>query len=305
MKRGFTLIELLTVIAIMAMMSTIATGAYRTVLRGMEDRGVLSTAAMIVSAAQHRARADRQPTAVLFYNVLLQEPSTVKGKERELRVRGEAVAIRVVGRISRVWSNYLADEFNDLDQDYEEIDASLAGMMISSGKSANDGSVMTFRLYHLTGIGDFKGKNLNYSDVLMNAVVDSKVFQTEQFFFEPPPPDLVLDAASGTDIPAACFAVARKNGVNWQVGDAYAMSFKETVLPEGVVFGDSQSLIPKQASSPVTPVAVMTFDPTAKSEKLRSDQGDSQISISAIRAAVGASVELRKVGTVSDTVKNL
>ena len=57
-KRGFTLIELLVVVGIMGLLGTASIGAYRSVVRGMEERGAVENASQFVHAAFQRARLE-------------------------------------------------------------------------------------------------------------------------------------------------------------------------------------------------------------------------------------------------------
>lgn len=300
MKQAFTLLELLTVIAITAMMATISMGAYRGVVRGMEDRGVIATATLVVSAAQNRARADHALTAVFFYNVISQEGDDSPKTKSDYMAHGEAVAVRGIGRVTRVFGNYLADECNDLEQEYAVLDSKDPVVKNpktkASGRNAT-GAAQMMRLFKLTSEQDAQGgRKLPCSKVLMNAIVGDDLFPTEDFYFEPP---VDLEGNPVRSIPGVCFKMADQNGVSWKTGDVYAMSFKETVLPNGYVFG-SKSDLPSSLDDPVKFVKSIVFDPDATGAAL-----DGSVEVHSIRAVEGKRVELRKVGTSSTTTGNL
>jgi len=301
-KKAFTLLELLTVIAIMAMMSTLSLGAYRGIVRGMEDRGVIATATLIVSAAQNRARSDHAITAVHFYNVLTQEGDDTPGKQVDYMVHGEAVAVRGVGRFTRVLGNYLADECNDLEQEFEVKDSTDPTVRNPDAKTSGryaTGFAQKMRLFKLTTLDDAKGggKKLPCSKVLMAAVVGPDLDPVEDFHFEQPTqPD---GKTPIRQIPNVCFKVVDDNGIQWRAGDVYAFPFKETVMPNGYVFGTKNDL-PTSAKDPVRFVKSIVFDPDDTQTKL-----EDSVLVHAIRAVSGSNAELRKVGESALTTRNL
>ena len=119
-NRAFTLIELLVVMAIMGLLGTISVGGYRAMQRGMEQRGVLLNVRQFVLAAQERARIDRVPVKVYFWNETLKEETDTEPPV----IVGKAAAVRRTGRITQVQGEYLYDEFGDLQAMLPETDSS-------------------------------------------------------------------------------------------------------------------------------------------------------------------------------------
>ena len=67
-KKGFTLVELLTVMAIMAMLSTIAVSSYFTAIRGMARRSALKHLANTFVLARQRACMEGASMSVMIFN---------------------------------------------------------------------------------------------------------------------------------------------------------------------------------------------------------------------------------------------
>ena len=111
MKRRFTLMELLVVIAIMALMGSLTVAGYRQMKRGMEERSVMDNVNQFVRAAYQRAQIDRQNVVVYFWN------ETIKNETADsfAVVVGKAIAVRQHGRVTFTESDFICDEFGDLE----------------------------------------------------------------------------------------------------------------------------------------------------------------------------------------------
>jgi hypothetical protein len=202
----------------------------------MADRGALAAATSVISLAQERARIDLAPTVVYFYNEIVQNKDESKGTE--LVVAGVAVAIRRAGRLTRVNSDHLGDEFADLDVTY--------GLAEGSGSLRGD----TFRLYKF----DFSG--MKYSSVYSEVVEDA--IDNESYLVEKPVDRRFKKADGDNEDPneIISYAFVRKDGnATWQVGDAYGYEFAKIRLPDNYIFGGASD-VPSQ-SQPVKNVSTV------------------------------------------------
>lgn len=216
MKRGFTLLELLVVIGIMGLLGTVSIGGYRAITRGMEERGAVDNASQFIHAAFQRALIDRQPVAVYFWN------ETIKGEtdDDNAIVVGKAVAVRYAGRLSRVASNMLYDEFADLNLTYDVQEDPNAG---------NDDLGMY--LYPIT-----TGTSFERSRV---AACVYESWQWEVFDVE--------STTGSSDMPPTpghgeilMYGFKRLGGYSdWHAGDAYGFEFQNLTLPHNYIFGKS------------------------------------------------------------------
>ena len=204
MKKGFTLVELLVTVGIMGMLSTVAVSGYFAAARGMADRGALTDVRSLIRVAQQRATADHMPTAVVFYNIKLRDG----GDDSPDLIQGKAVALRMAGRFSRVASDYLFDEFADLEMSYPTNSVS--------------GSTTTMRIYKFDAGGGIKAGK-----------VDSWVTYTSTGATE----DLPEIGATVEDMQYAFHEAG--GDASWKTGDAYAFEIASTTLPNGYFFGSS------------------------------------------------------------------
>lgn len=221
MRKGFTLIELLTVVALMGLLGAAAVGGYRSMQRGMEQRGVMQNANSAIRAVFQRAQIDRQPTMIVFWNETLTEQT-----EDDLPVVvGKAVAIRRHGRLSNVTgSKYLVDEFGDLNQAYPSSDDEDE----NGARSSNTGKD-TMYLYPMD--------NLSQLNELKRSSVKSSVVKMQDQNVVFPTPKAIGDGSVDT----WAFELTDAGGVTWKPGMAYGFEFLTLQLPRGYIFGNQFS----------------------------------------------------------------
>ena len=220
LQRAFTLIELLVVMAIMGLLGTISVGGYRAMQRGMEQRGVLLNVRQFVLAAQERARIDRVPVNVYFWNETLREETDTEPPV----IVGKAAAVRRTGRVTQVGDNHLYDEFGDLRAMADEADA-------SGNVNVSTGSKQGLFLYRI-------GKSTNFERSLI--APDTEANKDFAVYVDARLPD---DPDDGTEIRPYAFRVVDANGVSWKTGDAYGFAFEEIQLPKNYIFGEKTSSI--------------------------------------------------------------
>ena len=239
LQRAFTLIELLVVMAIMGLLGTISVGGYRAMQRGMEQRGVLLNVRQFVRAAQERARIDRVPVNVYFWNETLKEETDTEPPV----IVGKAAAVRRTGRVTQALGGYLYDEFGDLRAMMPEADGSGSG-------TSTTGSKQGLFLYKIGKDRKFE-RSLIAPDTETNEVfavyVDARL-----------PNDPDADQFKSAEIRPYGFRVIKDyNGVSWETGDAYGFAFEEIQLPKNYIFGSSYS---EKTSSPVTEIDVFNYE---------------------------------------------
>ncbi len=262
-NRAFTLIELLVVMAIMGLLGTISVGGYRAMQRGMEQRGVLLNVRQFVLAAQERARIDRVPVKVYFWNETLKEETDTEPPV----IVGKAAAVRRTGRITQVQGEYLYDEFGDLQAMLPETD--------SSGRvHQTDDKQQGLYLYKMDKGTSFE-RSLIASDTETNTQFTVWVYVQDINDME---------NADFRDVKIQPFGFrVVKAGTSWSTGDPYGFAFQEIQLPHNYIFGSSYS---EKASSPVKNADVFnySFDPV---EDAYDETFSGSIQISELRPSAG------------------
>lgn len=282
-RKGFTLLELLVVVGIMGLLGTASIGAYRSITRGMEERGALQNASQFMHAAFQRAMIDRQPTAVYVWNETLQSSTA---DENEIVV-GKAVAVRRAGRITGVDGNYLQDEFADLNLTYP----------VNEG--SQNGSTMF--LYQLDNVMDGLKRSRVYDSVHRSSVSEIYLLNPVGGATEQTTGSLPSPSGSGT-INIYGFEIENANGVTWEVGNAYGFEFMSLELPHNFIFGNSQGDYSNDISNPIAGEKKLVFGGGAGGYEKRSDnvQGANTIKISALRQDQSGNIKPVEIGTTAD-----
>ena len=282
-RKGFTLLELLVVVGIMGLLGTASIGAYRSITRGMEERGALQNASQFMHAAFQRAMIDRQPTAVYVWNETLQSSTA---DENEIVV-GKAVAVRRAGRITGVDGNYLQDEFADLNLTYP----------VNEG--SQNGSTMF--LYQLDNVQDGLKRSRVYDSVHRSSVSEIYLLNPVGGATEQTTGSLPAPSGSGT-INIYGFEIENANGVTWEVGNAYGFEFMSLELPHNFIFGNSQGDYSNDISNPIAGEKKLVFGGGAGGYERRSDnvQGANTIKISALRQDQSGNIKPVEIGTTAD-----
>ena len=306
MRKAFTLLELLVVVGIMGLLGTASIGAYRSVVRGMEERGAIQSASQFVRAAFQRSMIDRQPTAIYFWN------ETLRGStddENEIVV-GKAIAVRRAGRITGIDTDYLYDEFADLNRTYP----------VSEDSSPSGAGMYLYQLDDISNDSGFKRSRV-YDSVYKSEVA-------EVFLLDPvsgtvaDPTDASSEYYTGCDKKAAevtfrntqpddnklgiCAFILQNGGgsgsPNWAVGDAYGFEFQSIELPKNFIFGSSYS---KNMSSPVKDAGRMVFGGGGGGYDRLSENVSSmrRIEICALRPDKSGSLTAVSVGETTDPTK--
>lgn len=240
-NRAFTLIELLVVMAIMGLLGTISVGGYRAMQRGMEQRGVLLNVRQFVLAAQERARIDRVPVKVYFWNETLKEETDTEPPV----IVGKAAAVRRTGRITQRDGSYIYDEFGDLQAMLPETDS-------DGDVNETKGSKQGLYLYKMDNKTSFV-RSLIASDTGTNTTFTVWVYVQDNNNME-------NSDFRDVKIQPFGFRVIDENNASWKTGDPYGFAFEEIQLPHNYIFGSSYS---ESTSSPNAEAGVFyySFDP--------------------------------------------
>lgn len=257
MRRAFTLIELMVVVGIMAMLGLAATNGYAALQRGMAERGAVAAVNALLKSAKERAKVDRVPTAVFFYNKMLREATD----DQSAIVVGEAVAVRRSGRVSLVRRNMIYDEFADLEHTF---DVDLIGNM------ENRPGMKLWRF------DDAPMSRMQYS-VVADAVcrgsasimIDSIVHEVEEDAYIEPDISDEVDVQGGLYYMQA-YGFYKKSGTSkfepsggWATGDGYGLEFATIQLPHNFVFGSGG--VPSRMEDIIEAKAVY-FRPTSSGD---------------------------------------
>lgn len=282
-RKGFTLLELLVVVGIMGLLGTASIGAYRSITRGMEERGALQNASQFMHAAFQRAMIDRQPTAVYVWNETLQSSTD---DETEIVV-GKAVAVRRAGRITGIDGNYLLDEFADLNLTYPVSEGSQSGS--------------TMFLYQLDNVQDGLKRSRVYDSVRKSTVNEIYLLNPVGSATEEKAGELPAPPGSGA-IDIYGFEIENQNGVTWEVGSAYGFEFMSLELPHNFIFGDSQGDYSNDVANPVAGEKKLVFGGGAGGYYSRSGnaKGNKTIKISALRQDQSGNIKPVEIGTTAD-----
>lgn len=211
MKRGFTLIELLVVIGIMGMLATVSIGGYSAVTRGMAERAALNAATGIAEAALQRAQIDRSRTYLYLFN----EVTRADSDDEAGLACGVAIAVRPVGRFTRISGDEYYDEFGDLNQSYTSLDEESR----DESQSEQEQSAASVRIYNL------RTKDITTVREGVYCDNDSQANDLEE-------------GANGTARRIKAYGFKKIDGASFQVGDEYGQEFAVMRLPPGFTFGN-------------------------------------------------------------------
>lgn len=269
MKRAFTLLELMIAVALMGFLGTVTVGGYRAMRRGMEERGVIDNANQFVRAAYQRSLIDRQPVAVYYWNETLRKADS----DAQAVVVGKAVAIRRCGRISRVDSTHLYDEFSDL--------------IVDESGDSDDSSSSTLS-QSAAGAGTFVYKlNGDESSPQRTTVYEIPSIRT-----------LTIQIPGNDDsekLKCYTYEIKDPGGVSWKAGDAYGFEFASLQLPHGFLFGSSWD----RAAGGVTSPQALLFKGQSGAA------GNDTLQISSLRPGKSGSIEALPVGTTTSPTQEL
>ena len=110
-RGGFSLIELLAVMAIVAMLSTLAVTSYFSAIRGMSSRTARDNFYNALMMARQRACIDGCRVSLIVFN----EAAAFDASGTAISdLAASFVVCRELGRFSFVSENFLFDEFSDL-----------------------------------------------------------------------------------------------------------------------------------------------------------------------------------------------
>lgn len=273
MKKGFTLLELLIVVGIMSMLGTISVNGYRALVRGMEERGAISSASAFLRAARQRAQIDNKPICIFTWNEMLKaetddEPAIIVGK---------AIAVQQTGRFSGVDGDMLVDEFGDLNLGFEVAD--------------DPDNRLTMRIYNLSPDADCK-----YA-IVSTQVTEDNCEDADSCFMKSSKEDRVFNTASGDKSSSSSgivvYAFKKVGGeASFKAGDAYGSEFASLTLPHGYLFGSS---MPSSMSSPIS-----GEDKKFYKRPQSSDMGVFDFEIYSLRPEKGR-ISAKSIGKAKDT----
>lgn len=260
---GFTLVELLVVMGLMGMLAAFSIGGYNAAVRGMEERGVKESVVSLIRLAEQRALIDGVPTMVILSNRRLK----AAGDDQAEMSVGDAVAVRMAGRISQVDGSFVVDEFagweNTYPQDGHDRDPEM-------------------RLYR---ISSQKGANLDTFSSLVPPFVTAKQM----------PDQYLVGAGMITNQNFRVWGFEVKDGYkNWKAGDPYGFEIGNLTLPRNYIFGTSK---PTDEKGEVASVLYFAPESLSASQYKFTSFGDN-VTIAAIRARAGGSQAV-KIHTIS------
>jgi prepilin-type N-terminal cleavage/methylation domain-containing protein len=218
-RTGFTLLELLTVMAIMALLSTLAVTSYFGAVRGMARKSAVNHLANTLALARQRACMEGSRMCVMLYNEVLDNATPPS-------VAPSFVVCKEIGHISYAPGDSLGDEFANL--------SSIFGLDEDSSDISS--SYETLKLFNLT-----QGKWTYVYPRVIKKTIRPTGFDSE-------------DQQRSYTIPIYCFRQSQaaktlqgKNSRatlgfgNWKVGDSYGIeATPPTSLPKRFSFDQMQ-----------------------------------------------------------------
>jgi len=209
--------ELLTVMAIMALLSTLAVTGYFSAVRGMAKTRGVSGLMNALTLARQRACTDGAKTSVLCFNTWSGAESlpNASASEKRKACTPTYLICKAIGQLTYVSGNELGDEFTPLNR------------LFTLDNSPNTSAPAPVRLYNLTRGG--------YSDVL----------QTVKRIPYPGTAGSLISPENGRPPYSSvllCFTRKKTVGVSgdWKPGDTYGVAVSPVAsLPKNVYFGST------------------------------------------------------------------
>lgn len=238
-KGGFSLLELLAVMAIVAMLSTLAVTSYFSAIRGMGTRTARRNFTNALSMARQRACIDGCRVSLIIFNEVAEFGPDGKVKD----LAASYVVCRELGRISFVSGDKLFDEFADLEK------------LFTGGSSSGSavGSVAgAVKIYNLS-----QGSWALVKPGAVRAKMGSDVellYSDDTFGFEV----YALQRLSGTGLESTGGGTG--GGTGWTVGDSYGIEVMPVqALPKGFKFNELNNTLTSDQA--LTDVEHVTFEP--------------------------------------------
>ncbi len=233
-RGGFSLIELLAVMAIVAMLSTLAVTSYFSAIRGMSSRTARDNFYNALVMARQRACIDGCRVSLIIFNEAAAfDPSGTAISD----LAASFVVCRELGRFSFVSGNFLFDEFSDLGSLFRKKQAG-----DSAGTSA--GSV---KLYNLSqGAWTLVGPYVDWKTVGSSAEL---LYSGGSFSIKAH----ALERLTGS-------GTASTGSTNWKTGDSYGVEITPIKsLPKGFVFDELNNNL--TSGDTLKDVRSVTFEP--------------------------------------------
>ena len=262
------------VVLIMGILGSITVGGYRAMQRGMEERGVMENVNHFIRAAYRRAQIDRVPVAVFYWNELIRAETETE----TAIVVGKAVAVRRMGRFSRVSGAELYDEFSDLEKERLIVDKNDEDEdNADRGSVANDNLVPVYKMNSRSACGRSLVSQTTRNVTKKNG-------------------DTLLSSMQTREIPCYAYVLADSGSSGgWRTGDAYGLEFAEIRLPYGYIFGNT---IPSQAGGNPD-IKYLWFDVSANAGS-GADQGasgTSTLEVYSLRPGQSGALEAQSAAT--------
>lgn len=237
-RGGFSLLELLAVMAIVAMLSTLAVTSYFSAIRGMGTRTARRNFTNALSMARQRACIDGCRVSLIIFNEVAEFGPDGKVKD----LAASYVVCRELGRISFVRSDKLFDEFADLENLFT------GGSSSGSAAASVAGAV---KIYNLT-----RG---TWTLVKPGAVQDT-VGSPAELHYSDPNNKFSIKAFALQQIPGIQSSGKYGKETNWKIGDSYGIEVMPVqALPKGFKFNELNNTLTSDQA--LTDVRHVTFEP--------------------------------------------
>ncbi|HOF62443.1 MAG TPA: type II secretion system protein [Candidatus Latescibacteria bacterium] len=236
-RGGFSLVELLAVMAIVAMLSTLAVTSYFSAIRGMTSRTARDNFYNALMMARQRACIDGCRVSLIIFN----DAAAFDAAGTAISdLAASFVVCRELGRFSFVGGNgnLLFDEFSDLGSLFRPKQA---------GDSSSTSHAGAVKLYNLSrGTWTLVGPYVDWRTV--GSSVDL-LYSGGSFSINAH----ALERLTGS-------GTASGSGVSWETGDSYGVEITPVkALPKGYVFDELNNNLSSMQT--LTEVKSVTFEP--------------------------------------------